>query len=115
VTARALQPTRELWDALRALVGSLPPFEALAALPEGERPALDLTTVTESYLAFLAEQIQLGARGPEWTRVLEARRRALEGHMGEELLRLSLRKPGGGEIVVRLRPGSLEVIHREEL
>ena len=36
-------------------------------------------SIDDSYLDFLREQIELGARGPEWTRVLAARLEALNG------------------------------------
>lgn len=43
-------------------------------------------TLDISYIDFLDEQIRLGARGEEWTRILRARKAALVPHVGRNLV-----------------------------
>jgi len=68
--------------------------------------------VTESYLDFLAEQISLEPRGPEWTQVLTARMNAIEPFKGRELILIHLR--GDAKTVfVRVDPKGYGIVHWE--
>lgn len=51
---------------------------------------VDLSLITPSYLEFLNEQITLGARGEEWSRVLTRRRDSLSRCVWKALVRVSL-------------------------
>jgi len=55
--------------------------ENVGAVKDLKQKVLDRT-----YLEFLDEQIKLEARGPEWSRVLQKRRAALDGYCGKNLL-----------------------------
>jgi len=52
-----------------------------------------------SYLAFLDEQIQLGARGEEWTNVLRRRKTQLSPYVDKILTTLTLQTAGGTVVI----------------
>ena len=95
-------------------------FDQLSTLPvldqalEGvpAQPSIQLQTVAVDYLDFLREQIQLGARGPEWSAVLTARLNALEPFCNSKLLTVRFfQKPHS--FTVRIDPKARVIIHTE--
>jgi hypothetical protein len=71
-----------------------------AADGEVARPHLEEQLVRQDYLEFLKEQIQLNARGAEWTALLQRRLDALRPFVGKNVQVVTIyRKPE----VVRLR------------
>lgn len=50
------------------------------------QPSVELKKLEADYLEFLQQQIQLNARGDEWTGVLRQRLEALKAYVGREIL-----------------------------
>ena len=67
----------------------------------------------ESYLAFLAKQIELSPRGPEWTAVLMRRRAALLPFCGVPLWRGSVRL-AAVYFIVEIDPATGAFVHWEK-
>jgi len=67
-----------------------------------------------SYLQFLDEQIDLNARGAEWTKLMTARRRNLSEYAGIELLNASS-ETTSGHYSAKIDPRSGVVVHWERL
>lgn len=71
-------------------VVQLPPYEEwpnnATVTPHAER-----STVSESYLAHLQEQIDTGARGESWSEVLQTRLAALRPLLGRQILSVMIR------------------------
>jgi len=44
------------------------------------------STLDQTYIDFLDEQILLGARGPEWTELLRGRRESIRSYCGQPLI-----------------------------
>jgi hypothetical protein len=75
---------------------------------------LEEESIDTSYIEFLEEQIKLAPRGEEWNQVLKERKRALEGQVGETMVRVAIRNRRDG-FVARLALPTLDVIHGEKL
>lgn len=85
--------------------------EALTVTPseaEVERHIID-----QSYLEFLAEQIDLEPRGSDWTRVLRARLDAFKPLVGQPLIRIAIARRDV-QFVGHITADDLEVVHTEE-
>jgi|ERR1051325_2045386 hypothetical protein len=63
-----------------------------ASLGQVSRPSVEEKVLAADYLDFLREQIRLGARGPEWNRILRERLSALEPFVGTKVLTGHFRK-----------------------
>ncbi|WP_437333118.1 hypothetical protein [Sorangium sp. So ce394] len=96
-------------------------YDAIGSLPvvddaeEGElaRPGVELRSVSSDYLEFLREQIELNARGEEWTAVLQRRLKALEPFEGQRVLTVMFhRKPKS--LTLRIDPRSETILGYEE-
>jgi hypothetical protein len=79
-----------------------------------EEVTLEEEAFDASYIEFLEEQIRLGPRGPEWNRILEARKTALERYVDQVLVNVRVQR-GHECFVARLAPPALAVVHTEEL
>ena len=85
------------WTKVRTalLASSTPEWakDSIATAPQAPPPCVKLEThrITDSYIGFLREQIELGARGPEWNLILQRRMAALMPFVGVELTRMTLR------------------------
>jgi hypothetical protein len=66
--------------------------EITSVLAERKRLAIriELHEMIRSYVKFLEVQIELGARDPEWGKLLEKRRQAYDPRVGKEILKVSL-------------------------
>lgn len=62
-------------------------------------PNLETKPLDASYLAFLDEQIELGARGEEWSNVLRHRKTMLSPYVGRSLTTLSIPTSGGTVVI----------------
>jgi hypothetical protein len=96
-------------------------YDAIVSLPVVEdadagelaRPGLELRSVSSDYLEFLREQIELNARGEEWTAVLQRRLTALEPFEGQPVLTVMFhRKPKS--LTLRIDPQSETILGYEE-
>jgi len=75
---------------------------------------VDRKVVSESYLAFLDQQIELCARGPEWNQVLIARVNVLRPYVGKEVVHIAF-EHGGNRYMIRLsEEGRGQVLQIEE-
>jgi hypothetical protein len=75
-------------------------------------PSVEEKLLNAAYLSFLAEQIKLKSRGPEWTRILQQRLIALTPFVGQKVLTaMFFRKPFSATL--RLAPGKREIIQIE--
>jgi hypothetical protein len=71
-------------------------------------PSVTEKPVTSSYLDFLREQIQLNARGAEWTHILQERLNALLPFIGKKVITGSLYcKPKSATLYVNPENGKL--------
>lgn len=59
-------------------------------ITEANEVRSDAKVLDESYIAFLSEQIELNARGEDWTALLRKRQEALSPWVGKETLVLSI-------------------------
>jgi hypothetical protein len=75
---------------------------------------IDAHVIDESYLEFLAEQIEREPRGPGWTRILVARLEAFRPVVGQQLVRVQI-ACSGRLLIGHGRASELKVIHIEEL
>jgi hypothetical protein len=92
------------------------PEWARALLTSPPSPAVHVSvhTIDLSYLEFLKEQIELGARGPEWNEILRARLQAYRSTVGQPLVRI--RVLGDGlTFIGHVRVADLQVVHTELL
>ena len=88
-------------------------LDSLAAGGPGDAyVSCELRPVTESYMGFLREQIELNARGDQWTEVLATRLSRLLPHVGRPLLAVSIGRPGVG-LMMRFCPQKYDLIHWE--
>ena len=71
--------------------------------------------LNESYLSFLDEQIQLGARGEVWTDVLSRRKSALKPYVGKPLTTVSITSENGLALVIKFDPVNLDIVLIEAL
>jgi hypothetical protein len=79
---------------------------------EVARPHCETKLVTDDYLAFLHRQIQLGARGPEWGEILQARYNALKPYEGRRVINVTFyRKPES--VTLRLDEETKALLHVE--
>ena len=124
--------TSEIWKTLVRALGEIPncpswlqlqtqlSWEAVSRLPaldeasngKDAAPVVEQKAVAPDYLSFLREQIELNARGPEWSDVLRKRLVALEPFVGRELLVVTFYcKPHSA--IVRINPETKAVAHME--
>ena len=107
--AMAADPTRQFWDVVRAA----------AELPEPVRSGTvgfgppGVSAFDETYIAFLDEQIGLGARGPAWTERLRVRRAGLAPYCGAPLVSGHVRAGTSG-FTVYVDPAARRVVYWEE-
>lgn len=73
---------------------------------------LEDQVIDASYLEFLREQIELEARGPEWTSLLSSRLLAFEPLLGQRLRRIEVRREGA-MMLGYLLPATGVVVHIE--
>lgn len=73
---------------------------------------VESTMITESYLRFLDEQIQLNARGDEWSSVLRTRYAAMEPYVERVLLEVAISCPKGFFLAF-LNPETFGLVHWE--
>jgi hypothetical protein len=73
---------------------------------------IEPSSFDESYLDFLASQIELEPRGPEWSSRLRARRDHLSPYVNRELAHCRLQF-GTDDYVIYIEPVSGKVIHWE--
>lgn len=74
---------------------------------------IEIRSFDVSYIEFLDEQINLNARGAEWTNRLKSRRENLAVFVGVKLLNASL-YINGREFSFKIEPNERRVIHWEE-
>ena len=124
--------TPEIWETLVRALGEIPncpswlqqqaqlSWEAVSRLPaldgasngQDAAPVVEHKAVASDYLDFLREQIELNARGPEWSAVLKGRLTALQPFVGKRLVVASFCcKPHSATI--RLDPETKAVVHVE--
>ncbi len=124
--------TLETWQTIVKALGELPncpswlkqqarlSWEAVSRLPvldgtsieEHAVPTVEQKAVAPDYLDFLREQIELNARGPEWSDVLRQRLAALEPFVGKQLLVATFYcKPHSA--TVRINPQTNALVHVE--
>lgn len=124
--------TPETWKTLVKAVGEIPncpswleqqaglSWEAVSQLPVVDQtrtgqhavPSIEEEAVAPDYLDFLREQIELGARGPEWSDMLRQRLTALEPFVGKQLLVAMFHcKPHSA--TVRINPEIKVLVHAE--
>ena len=124
--------TPETWKVLANVVAGIPnspswlkeqaqlSWEAVSQLPvldatsDGQHatPTVEDKAVASDYLSFLREQIELGARGPEWSGVLRKRLVALEPFVGKQLTVATFYcKPHSATL--RINPETNALIHAE--
>jgi len=78
------------------------------------QPTAETKEVSSQYLDHLREQIELGARGPDWTSILRRRLSTLEPLQGTPILTVSLySKPA--VLTLRIQVGPERVIGYEVL
>lgn len=71
-------------------------------------PSVIEKSVTSSYLDFLREQIQLNARGVDWTRILQERLNALLPFVGKKVITGNLYcKPKSATLYINSENGKL--------
>lgn len=66
--------------------------EQVESMRKSESASLEIRKVDPSYLDFLRKQIELGARGPEWTAILEERLKAIAPFVNKEVATLTLNR-----------------------
>ena len=124
--------TLETWKTLIKAVGEIPncpswlkqqaglSWEAVSRLPvldgtsneQHAVPTVEQKAVAPDYLDFLREQIELNARGPEWSEVLRRRLTALEPFVGKQLLVATFHcKPHSATL--RINPETKALVHVE--
>jgi len=75
--------------------------------------AAELKYITESYLCFLKEQVELNVRGPEWSTILKERLKAIEPYKNNDLIFVSI-SDGSNQFYIRFTPSSeFNVVHWE--
>jgi len=75
-------------------------------------PVIEEKIVTMDYLNFLREQIQLNARGQEWTRLLQQRLNALQPFIGKMIITAHFyQKPHSATL--RINPETGELLNAE--
>jgi hypothetical protein len=75
--------------------------------------SVEIHSFDQSYIQFLEEQIELEARGPEWTELLKRRKVNLENYADRELARCRLFM-GEYDYSIDVDPISRTVIHWED-
>jgi len=88
-------------------------FPKLDNTLEGQvaRPVIEEKIVTPDYLDFLREQIQLNARGKEWTNLLQRRLNCLQPFLGKMLIIAHFfKKPNSITLRVHRETGELVYI-----
>ena len=78
-----------------------------------EARGLDAEPFDESYIQFLETQIEIGARGPEWTAILRARRHALQPYCDVPLISGNV-PVGGRHFHMYAHPEKKVIVHWEE-
>ena len=101
---RSTMISQHQWDTLREQTESysdLPNWargflaKPVKELSSENDVALETTVLEQSYIEFLDEQIELNARGKDWTALLENRRNALSPWVGKETSELSISGSSG--------------------
>lgn len=110
--------TSEIWDAVRSKIVQRPdlPDSVMGLLKQPIIEAESLgevkceeQQVEQSYLDFLQEQIDVNARGDEWSSLLKQRYQALKPYLGTKVGFLSFTSPDWS-LWIRFEPSTFQIV-----
>ncbi len=113
-----MEASKAVWDELvlriRAVAGVPRWVEQIltSSVVRPKHASLEACIITRSYLDFLQEQIELGARGAEWNEVLQDRLNRLKHCENVTIWQLSVHS-GERDFYLCARSDNLEIIHWE--
>lgn len=84
------------------------------ALMKEQKISCESNIVDLSYICFLEQQIALGVRGPEWTKIMQRRLAALKTHVGKPVTTVMIAKDNL-TITIRIDPKLQRILHVEEI